>query len=374
MVTKTTFILLIILLAHIATLFAAPPPEIRVLMLSGTGNVTIDGLGHYLKVHTNRKEFGLGKKVNVYAGKSGLMIDDTSFGKEIYFTNPIREYRVGERTLRGNLAIIWKNSSSLSVVAKFPLEEYITGLINSEIQSSWPMESIKAQAVAARTYAMKQIEGAKSAQTEKTYDITSTTLDQVYKGSHMEDSRSEMAVKSTRGELLLRNGKIFTAYYHSMCGGETEHANNVWSGEEGPPVVKDPYCKHAPKFNWSFQMPISRFTETLRKEGTSLGKVETIATSGLSDSPRVAELVVEDNSGMRMIKATDLRRIFGYQNIRSTWFDAALKGKNIIFTGRGYGHGVGLCQWGMKAQAEKGKSYREILNFYYPDAKIVKFY
>lgn len=373
---KVIQIALLLFLVAPALARAEALPEIRVLVIDGVNAVTIESLGSNLRLvsDSGRGNENIGQRARVAASNTGLALNGAGRGNELSFINTYKRYRIGDRTFKGTLTVIKRGNGSLAVIDKISIEDYLAGLINSEISSTWPIESIKAQAIAARTYAMNQIEGAKRAVTPRPYDITSTMLDQVYDGAHREDSCSIKAVRATRGEALLRDGNIFPSYYHSCCGGQTEYAHNVWTGEKGPPIIDDPYCEGSPKFNWTWQTSIPEFMRVLREQNISLKIVRSVATSALFDSPRVGELIIEGENGMIMVKATDLRKFFGYQNIKSTWFDAAIKGSDIVFSGKGYGHGVGLCQWGAKGMADKGIGYRDILKFYYPDADVLRMY
>lgn len=369
-------IVLLLVLLPFGYLYAEPPPQIRVRIAEALPSVTIEGIGSKLKIisPSGRSEERLGHTARVIAQETELALNSARRGLELVFINASGKYRINGALYKGRIAAQWDGPSSLSVIVRMALEDYLVGLINSEISSSWPLEAIKAQGVAARTYAVYQIGRAGVANPPRAFDITASMLDQVYEGAHQEDRRSLVAVKATRGETLLRDGAIFQSYYHSSCGGHTEDAENVWPGEVGPPTVSDPYCAKSPKFSWTWQVPISRLSEVLNTNGIPIGEVKTIATSQFPNSPRVDMLLLEDEIGLQMVKATDLRRMLGYQNLKSTWFDIRVVKNEIRFSGRGYGHGVGLCQWGAKGMAEQGKSYREILKFYYPDAEVVKTY
>lgn len=345
-----------------ANVFAAPPPSIRVLVIEKVPAVTV------------KNAAGTKRDMRVMAERNGLSVNGAGSGTELEFASGRNFLDIDGRHFRDTVKIIWNGDRDLSIINLLPLEDYLTGLINSEIRSDWPFESVKAQAVAARSYALNLIENKKRSTTEHSYDVKSTVMDQVYDGAHLEDEPSKRAVNRTSGEVLTKNGRLFAAYYHSCCGGRTEHAHNVWAGEEGPPIVSDRYCVRSPKFSWDFKISIAEFVRALQNAGISIGNLSSVAKSILSDSPRTGEMLIEDENGMKMIKATELRRIFGYQNIKSTWFDVVQKGKELIFTGRGYGHGVGMCQWGAKAMAEENRTYNEILKFYYPDAEISKVY
>jgi stage II sporulation protein D len=114
--------------------------------------------------------------------------------------------------------------------------------------------------------------------------------------------------------------------------------------------------------------------ETLERNGIAIEGVGSVSIRSEMDSPRVDQLIVEHAGGVEAIKATDLRSMFGFARIKSTWFDAKLARGSVVFDGRGYGHGVGMCQWGAKGMADQGASYEQILKFYYADAQIMKSY
>lgn len=357
-------------------LLADQEPKIRVLIVEDAKEITIEGAGSPLKIVSHgTRGIGRGRaSLKIAAKENGLFAAGTNLGDETAIESGNGKFRIGSKMYRGSLSVLLKSPGRLIVVDTIGLEDYISGLINSEISSSWHEEVIKTQAVAARTYALNQLESVRRAIAKKSYDIASTTLAQVYEGAHKADFHSQNAAEKTRGEVLMKGNAVFPAYYHSTCGGRTERAHNVWPGEEGPPIVSDPYCAHSPKFSWNFKIPVSEFVETLSRNSVELGEVETIDVTVFPDSQRVDMLLIEDDDGFKMVKAVEIRRMFGWQNVKSTWFDVKVSGGFIAFEGRGYGHGVGLCQWGAKAMAEKGKSYREILKFYYPDAEIVGFY
>jgi stage II sporulation protein D len=352
---------------------AAPPPDIRVLVIEA-GSVQVDGISSPLTVAQSgvghSEAWRPGMSFPIVAATTGLESRGLPLGTRIEITNSTHRYRVADRTFRGTLSVVWRERDKLQVISNLPMEDYLVGIIGSEISPAWPEESQKAQAVAARTYALQHVDAARRSGKGLAYDLSSTTLFQVYDGAHKEDGRARDAVAETRGQVLLRAGTLFPAYYHSCCGGRTEHAKNVWPGEAGPPTIADDYCVRSPKMFWNFAIPSAEFLGVLRANNIAVEHIEDIATEAEEDNLRVARVLLSDRGGIVPIKATELRRIFGYANIKSTWFDVRLSKGEVLFTGRGYGHGVGMCQWGAKGMAEAGKDYREILKFYYPDADI----
>ncbi len=370
--------LLITALSLIGLLFPSTrvfsaPPDIRVLVVEDAASINITSLGQALRIRDQAggDDETIGKSARATSTKAGISVNGEELGKEVEILNSERKYKIGDKTFFGTITLVWKSASSLMVVCSLPMERYLVGIIGSEISPSWPVESIKAQAVAARTYAINKIN---SEGTRSDYDIASTVLAQVYHGSHVEDAKAKDAVELTRGEVLTRAGKVFPAFYHSCCGGRTERAHNVWKNAEGPPPIEDKYCARSPKLNWSYSITSAAFSSAMSQAGFPLGAIESVDTSIFGDSPRVENLLVEDEFGLKMIPATEVRRIIGYKEVRSTWFDAGLSRGSITFTGKGYGHGVGMCQFGAKGMADAGFSYRDILKFYYPDAELTKAY
>jgi stage II sporulation protein D len=357
-------------------LFHCPPleagvPDIRVL-IDEAPSVLIEGENSDLHISssTSGKKVKPGKEATVTAEESRLVINGRDVGKKLEVTNRSERYRIGQRALRGTLSVIWIGQRKLIVVNELPIEKYLVGLLGSELSSTWPLPALMAQAVAARTYAMARIRKTRHQTLPLPYDIVSTVQAQVYHGAHREDPRLRQAVNETKGQVLTQNGRLISAYYHSCCGGRTERAENVWSGEAGPPPIDDQYCERSPKRNWSLKISRKELARVLQGQGLINGPISSIATAIHSNSPRTDMVLIEDREGLKMIKATRLRRLIGYNKIKSTWFEVKTKGHDVVFTGRGHGHGVGLCQWGAKGMAEAGRSYREILRHYYPHARI----
>ena len=346
-------------------------PDIRVL-IDEAPSVAIESESSTLYVSTSsgRKSTRAGKQTFIAAVKKGLALNGRNLGKRLSVTNKKGRYHVGEKILRGSLTVIWIAPRKLIVVNELPLEEYLVGLLGSELLPSWPAPALKAQAVAARTYALARIQRTRKHTVPLPYDIVSTVQAQVYHGAHREDPQLRLAAYSTRGQILSQGGRIYSTYYHSCCGGRTEHAKNVWSGEAGPPPTDDQYCERSPKRRWEFRIGLKQLARALQNQALIKGAISSIATTVLSNSPRTEFVLIEDGDGLKMIKATRLRRLIGYNKIKSTWFEVKKDGPDVLFVGRGHGHGVGLCQWGAKGMAEAGRSYREILRHYYPDAKI----
>lgn len=365
------FLVLGLLLVYAATARGADTPSVRISIQEARGAVEISGrdltireLPSFKKVRIDRR----GSFHRFSPSGSGIAIDgrQTAAGHLLLSTSG-GEIRVGGRRFQGRVEVIRVRPGFLLLVNDMDLERYLVGLINYEISSKWPIEAVKAQAVAARTYAMFQ----KQKRLKNLYDLESSVLDQVYKGIGSEDERAEAAVRATRGEVITYRGEIIRAVYHSCCGGKTEHSENVW-GNAVPYLrsVSDPYCTEATNFFWMYSIGTDRLARKLGGNG-----LKEITIRGRTAGGRVKNVEFVFDSGRKISKSgTDFRRAMGYDHIKSTNFRVAVEGSYIKFSGSGSGHGVGMCQWGAKGMADKGYTYRQILQHFYRGVKIKRHY
>jgi len=277
-----------------------------------------------------------------------------------------------KKPYRGKLVIHSLNGECL-VVNILDLEKYIAGLLNKEMLPSWPLEALKAQAVAARTYALYQREQNK----KKLYDIESTTQDQVYDGAGAESAKSHIAVNATRGLALLWRNHPVKAFYHANCGGQTESPEAVWGYKYGyfKSVVCPFHKKPENQKNWALRLNVGALEHSLRKISGLLPQ-NFIRVAGISPGEenrnhRLNSVIVSDISGRQTkISSNTFRNAIGNTKIKSTAFEIKRNGAALMFEGTGNGHGVGMCQVGAKVMAVQGKKFRTILNYYYPLAMI----
>ncbi len=271
-----------------------------------------------------------------------------------------RSYRDQVRVLPGPNRDLW-------VINQLPLEEYLVGLINFEISSQWPMEAIKAQVIAARTYAIYQ----RRTRSGEVYDVDSGVSDQVYGGIGKEDARSRRAVEETRGELVHDQGTPVFSVYSACCGGKTESAEYMWAGAF-PHLrsVECTYCLDSPHFLWNYSIEGNQLAAALGM--ASLSRVVELEIEERSPSRRVLSLTLRGEGTGRQVSGKDFRRLLGYDQLRSTNFIVKEKDGTFLFSGLGWGHGVGFCQWGAKGMAEAGADYRTILKYYYHGVEVGK--
>ena len=273
------------------------------------------------------------------------------------------------RPHRGYLTIR-PSGARLMVVSHMPLESYLAGVVNGEIDSSWPLEALKAQVVAARSYALYQVnaEGLY-------YDLKADITDQVYAGVDSEDERAIEAVAMTRGQVLHRDGEPFQAFFHSSCGGNTTSAMDVWGVPQ--PVQEGVYCGEcgeAPFARWNLTLEPEHIVRTVRLLYPHVDRVRKLGIHRRSGDGRVQTLFVETGQGRLLIDAGEFRKAMGYSRLPSTRFSMEMSGGRIVLTGEGYGHGVGLCQWGARGSALRGMDYRQILRKYYPGTEVRRAY
>ena len=300
--------------------------------------------------------------------KDGLSVNG-KIARTIRATAPVF-MQVNGKGYRGTIEIV-PFEKGLLVIDELPLEDYLVGLINCEISSQWPIEAIKAQAVIARSYALFQMEARKNAP----FHLESSVMDQVYDGCDIEDSRAARGVRETAGEVLTFDDRIIQAFYHSNCGGHTEASENVW----GYPLpylqgVTCKYCLTSGAVKWEQAIPLKKLESQLKSSGYQISRLTDLVPGRRNRSGRLSDLVLVSAKGSQTVPATAFRKAIGYSVIKSTNFDVKISGDDAIFSGVGYGHGVGLCQWGAKQRAEDGFDYREILTYYYPGTILKKVY
>jgi stage II sporulation protein D len=257
-----------------------------------------------------------------------------------------------------------KTGEGLAIVNVLRLEEYLVGVLRAETSDKWPGETLRAQAIAARTYAAyhRSLNGAKP------YHIVASTTHQMYTGVVPPSSPLWAAVRDTAGQVLLWDGELFPAFYHSASGGYTEDPRTVFGARNMPALraIRDEYSMAAPYFYWTLDLRLADLSEILRRNGLDVGSVTAIEVTERTTSLRVATLRIRGTRGAVPLRGNDFRRMVGYETVRSTLFAVAVEGGVARFSGRGYGHGVGMSQWGAKGMAEQGYTAERILEYYYP--------
>ncbi len=259
---------------------------------------------------------------------------------------------------------VWKGENGLYVINELPLEDYVKGVVAGEVGKDWEMEALKAQAVAARTYAVYQ-KNKNGINKNMFYDITSSVMHQVYKGGDIPEN-IKMAVESTRGEILTYDGEPILALYHSTSGGMTEDPVEVF-GQGFPYLMPvETSCELSPYSIWERKISVAEI-----ERATNLKDIKDIYIESYTVSNRAKTLIVVTESEQKAILAKDLRKELGWDKLPSTMLTNIIKKDDLfIFEGKGYGHGVGMCQWTALDMAKNGMNYREILSKFYPGTVI----
>jgi stage II sporulation protein D len=275
-----------------------------------------------------------------------------------------------EEHVRGSAEISFREGY-LFIVAKLPVERYVTDVLQGETAANMPSEALKAMAVAIRSYTSRFRERHK----EEGFDFCDTTHCQFLR---LETQRAVVtAVEHTAGETLWDRGSPLAAYYHRDCGGQTESSSSAWHDQGSEALVShaDPYCTRVTR-PWKSEIARSDLERALVRAGLQVPpQLRRLVIAQRTPSGRVRTLRLGASGGEGVpISASSLRfavgRSLGWMTLKSDWYEVSTQGDHFVFTGKGVGHGVGLCQIGAAEMARQGKNYREILDFYYPAAPI----
>jgi stage II sporulation protein D len=292
---------------------------------------------------------------------------------------------------RGEL-VFTATDSGLLVVNRLSMDDYLRGVVPLEIgnRTAAEMAAVQAQAVAARTYAYKHLTEARA------FDMYATVQDQVYGGVDAETPLSDNAITTTGDVVVLYNGQPITTPYHSTCGGSTAGVSEVWYDQPDQPYLRpvsdkipgtnNYYCDPSPRFSWTQSYTGDGLKAVMEKylasytnaPKTNIGRIIDVKEEGRTASGRVAALRVQTDSGSYTLKGNDIRFVLRDPKgaiLNSTLFSlsAASSGgevSSLTINGRGYGHGIGMCQWGAIGRARAGQNYRTILETYYPGTTI----
>jgi stage II sporulation protein D len=260
-----------------------------------------------------------------------------------------------------------RRGKGVLVINQVDLEEYVKGVVPAEVNAAWHPEMLKVQAVAARTYALYQ----HMLSASRDYDVAASIQDQVYRGRQGIDARVEQAVESTRGLVVTHQDAPIYAAFSSTAAGITEDAVIVWSKDL--PYLKGvecPFDLESPYYQWRASFKIDTLEKNLRQQGFAVGTIATLTPLAYSKAGRVATLRILHSKGELILRGEELRKAVGYTVLPSTQFTIESIGQEVVLSGYGAGHAVGLCQWGAKELAELGYSFSSILRYYYPGTEL----
>lgn len=343
-------------------------------------------------------------------------IDDVSIGTEGGLIE------VNNNKYRGSLRF----TASGKVINHLDIEEYLYGVVPREMGASFPREALKAQAVASRSFALSN----KNKHKNEGFNLCNTTHCQVYSGYGTENSKINEIIEETRGEYVYYKGDIAETVFHSNNGGYMESAKGAWGNNVDYLKAKeDEFSRDTVNSNWSLEISIEELTNKLNAAGIKIGSLKDIEIVEITDGKRVSKIKLVGSSGEEIITGSKFRSIIGNNNFKSTWFkingkdvimsngnldlyvsdkrgslrlvnnmvyiegsrdrtredisnisiygkenmensSSNLNSSNIKIEGKGYGHGVGMSQYGAKTMADKGYNYIEILEHYYDGTEI----
>lgn len=254
---------------------------------------------------------------------------------------------------RGRVLVV-PTEGGITAVNWVDIEAYLYGVVGSEMPASWPQEALKAQAVAARSYALYRRDRTQ----HQLFDVGGTTAHQVYKGLAAEAPSVQAAVNATQGQVITHGGRVIEAVFHSSSGGHTENSEDIW--QRPSPYLRGvaDFDQEAPVFQWSETFSAQQLAQRI----TGIGHLQSVATERATPRGRIVSIRLQGTQGSRTLTGVELRQALG---LRSTLISFNIAGDTIRVDGRGYGHGLGMSQWGARGLAARGHNYQQILTHYY---------
>ena len=326
------------------------------------------------------KTIGKDSIINLSLSGGKIFINGDSIDGDIIEIRPKdeRELRnmqttINDKTYFGGLKVIAANNR-FSFISIVTVESYLRAVLPNEMSPSWKTEALKSQAVAARTFALKNRKRHKN----EGFDLCSENHCQKFSDIQIVDERTDKVITETFGEVLTYKGKLIEANFHTDSGGMTENAVDVWK-------IDYPYLRASTEIEiktqpWQVNISISDFTKKLTANKKNVGDVQFIKVTNLeigkitddrSTSGRVKELTLIGTKGEIKLTGNEMRSIF---NLKSTMFDIFINNDEVVIKGYGYGHGVGMSQYGANAFAEHSYSYDKILYHYYKGTDLKRLY
>lgn len=363
----------------------AAVPDVKVLIAKSLKNILVEGMDLQKTIHAQKKtqQYAGRKSISFNCQPSRLRSKNNLQAKPLLvasLSSPTGLISWGKVKYQGQLQLLTNpGHESCDLVNLIPMEAYLTTLLSKEMNGTWPVEALKAQAVAARTYAYDRIKKGMGVESqEKLYHIESSEKDQV-SGNFLDvTNKTLQAAKETEGEILVGpSGKIAPAFFHSKCGGKTLRPDQVWGGvEEGYRSVNCTFCQKTGMKDWKHQLKGQKLTsmvdQVLKRYYSD--EVHGSDIRLMPDSLENSELRLYVGDRLHIIKKSYIRNLAGRETLPSNNFIMAQKNNEVYVKGQGYGHGVGLCQLGALELAKRGYDYRQILSFYFPRHKMRKAY
>jgi len=276
------------------------------------------------------------------------------------------DLRVGSREVAGRVRLLARKGELLAV-AVVPLEAYVAAVLSREAPPRFHPEALAALAVAVRTYAV----GAAAKPRDPEYDVVGSVEDQVFDGMDGVAAAFREAADRTRGLVVRYRGEPARTVYHSTCGGRTEDAGSAW-GKDVPYLRAQPCddCADSPVYRWEYRMPEAEARRVAKALGVPPGKDLRIVVTGRTPTGRASRVRISSGGVSRELQAAEFRKAAGYGKVRSLKMEIVPAAGEWRVTGEGWGHGVGMCQFGANGMAKRGAGFRGILARYYPGSEI----
>ncbi|MEM6451652.1 MAG: SpoIID/LytB domain-containing protein [Cyanobacteria bacterium P01_D01_bin.105] len=336
--------------------------ELRVAIAQGNDDITVgSSTSGIISDGNGRALFRLPELQGISIADSDNDVDLVSGGNALaassaFWLEPSDDgfVWIGDKWYRGKVQVTLEDGE-LTAINHVELEDYLYSVVGSEMPTSWPQAALQSQAVAARSYALFK----RSRSTKPLYDVDATTNYQVYKGIQQEHPNTIAAVDATANKVITHNGQIIEAIFHSSSGGFTENAGEVWSKDVPYLQGVEDFDHSSPVFSWEAAFTLAEFSEKI-----GVGEVKRIGEPKLSSGGRVVTIEIEGKEGTKTMRGRDVRAAL---RLRSTRFNIEIDEEKemVAVTGSGFGHGVGMSQWGARSLADQGWSFEQILQHYY---------
>lgn len=356
---KRSFLFLLIVLLYP---LALAEPQIRVMIdeantastvsMYDAHNIYLDGQFWYSQPS--------GASQSVQAIANQVYLGGQAVGRELMFEPIGQLFPWGSKQYRGSLRLIAEDNT-LKIINVVDIEVYLQGVIPVEMKADWHLEALKAQAVAARTYVLAHLAP------NKTHDVCATQGCQRYDGFSAEHPQANQAVQATQGVVVMYQGDYAETYYHADSGGVIASSQEVWGNALPYLVAHNDYSHETPHRNWTVTLEPNVLTASLNSLGKSVGQVSALRVVRMGASGRVMELEVRGSAGVTTLSGKLLRELLRSWGLKSTYFYMSA---SLSVVGNGYGHGVGMSQYGANALAVSGHEYTQILGFYYPSTEL----
>jgi stage II sporulation protein D len=352
---------------------------IRVIIAANVSDIRLRADSPFTLYGGDGGQKGSGKayrEAAIRTAQGGLIINDTETAAAEITAQPSGNtpvISVNGKAYRGVLKIQIVNRNGLNVINILDIESYLYGVIPKEMSPQSPLEALKAQSVAARSFALYQRAKNKS----KAYDVSASTGSQVYGGFSVESAAANRAVDETKGVVMMYKGQPALAYFHANSGGITEDARNVWTAEIPylKSIADEPSTKAA-NIAWSASLSLDALKKALNNNGIRISVITKIRILQNSPSGRVTKIAISSPDSEVVMDGNDFRLKIDPAVIKSTLFAISSREDDgnamIRFEGRGFGHGVGMSQGGALVMARDGSTYRDILSHYYQGVEIME--